>query len=548
VPSRAPFKAQYSRKSNSQTGTVDGVQATTICCRLPALLLNYERAWNWGGEMGDKTLDQRVNELELAVATEREANEALKVRLQIETMQRSEALLTQEHRFLAALRNLYNHRNHPDLRWAALLGVISSFLGRATAFAAVAAIALAPTLLLTLHANYLLTIQNEKMDTQTVVVDAQRRAQIFQAEFATVSSEVTQYAQEMKRREQEGRMEATALWSRATVFYKKAFPSNKENSDQLEHYENRWRTAGHRYFHVLEGNVDAMGAAAGPVAKVSRKTMLDLENLMGEIYGARDKNELVRKNFRIDGTQMFVVLDANNAARVAGLSRIAKPFPRLDVSVREPAPLHQSFWSKSFNALVGPPDVTAKLAKEETSVERGQLVTFLTSAGVSTDIPGVDFSSADMSNRVVETGHIGNMRSSKFRRSTLVSTTFYGDMSLSDFSCARFERGSLGASNVREAEFRLTFFQFTSLTSEQLAEGRFHDVTFDRVTVDEGRHVPLPDNIETLADYMAEKYPGRSFDHFREVRIVESGNEERGYTLRSVERYDTNYGAECRRD
>lgn len=39
VPSHAPFKAQNSRKSNSQTGTVDGVQASVGgACRRGALM------------------------------------------------------------------------------------------------------------------------------------------------------------------------------------------------------------------------------------------------------------------------------------------------------------------------------------------------------------------------------------------------------------------------------------------------------------------------------------------------------------------------------
>src|SRR5215217_2845444 len=113
--------------------------------------------------MENKTLAERVSELEAAIATEREGKAALQERLDKETFERTEALLSQEHRLISAWRNVYTYRKQPNLRCAAIGGLGSALLGRSGTTVAVGGglIALIATAGLTLHANYLLSIQNE---------------------------------------------------------------------------------------------------------------------------------------------------------------------------------------------------------------------------------------------------------------------------------------------------------------------------------------------------------------------------------------------------
>jgi hypothetical protein len=142
--------------------------------------------------MDDKTLVRRMSELEAAIAQERAGRAALKKKLEKESFDRTEGFLWQEHRILAALRNVYTHRANRTLRLAAIGGLVSATLGRTGTVAAFGSglLALAVTAFLALHANHLLSIQNEKMDIQTIVMDAQRRTQNFQAEFTSLAAEL----------------------------------------------------------------------------------------------------------------------------------------------------------------------------------------------------------------------------------------------------------------------------------------------------------------------------------------------------------------------
>lgn len=142
--------------------------------------------------MGDHERDvsERVRALEVALA---QKLPSLEKRIEDESFQRKEALFRQEHRLAGGIWNIYDNWGKGRLLWASICGFAAAFFGRAALTAAVGGGVIVGVVasLLALQANHLLLIQNEKMDVQTFVMDAQRRTQLFQAEFSAIATDIS---------------------------------------------------------------------------------------------------------------------------------------------------------------------------------------------------------------------------------------------------------------------------------------------------------------------------------------------------------------------
>lgn len=98
------------------------------------------------------------------------------------------AMLAQEHRFTKAVINFIRHKNNSATRAAAIEGLVSSFFVRGVSTVVLSGGVLAAVAggLLAWQANTLTAAQNERMDVQTIIMEAQRRSQAFQTELGQI--------------------------------------------------------------------------------------------------------------------------------------------------------------------------------------------------------------------------------------------------------------------------------------------------------------------------------------------------------------------------
>lgn len=112
-------------------------------------------------------------------------------------------LIEQDHRWVSVWLNLYHsflsHARGDPRRAAALKAVLWRFFSPATAVGIGVSVVSVIGLLLALQANYLLAVQNRKLDQQTFLNEAQRRAGLT-AEFASIMQQVGREKAEIQAR------------------------------------------------------------------------------------------------------------------------------------------------------------------------------------------------------------------------------------------------------------------------------------------------------------------------------------------------------------
>lgn len=248
-------------------------------------------------EPDDRNRDERLAALEAALHTE--------------SQQRKEALLWQEHRLLTALRNVFEHRRDAHLRWAAIGGLISAFLGR-TATTAIVGGGIAGAVfatLLALQANYLLAAQNQKLDVQIIVTDSQRRTQAFQADLVDITAALRDT--NLEPRDVTSRIVGLSLRMRP-------YPS----------------------LQVISGDGEALRGGADPVEGF---TLLDVFRSPADLLRAsRGPQVSLTPAISIERGQLLSVVVHNNRFNLSSLTRAGADFSGSDLSGRQFGPANIS--------------------------------------------------------------------------------------------------------------------------------------------------------------------------------------------------------------
>lgn len=117
---------------------------------------------------------------------------ALERAINEENLERKKALIWQEHRLVSAIKTVVENWRKPGLMGPSLGSLAICLLASTGRSAAIGGglLTVILGLLLALQANYLLEKQNERMDIQTVVMEAQRRAQLFSAEYNAIFNQI----------------------------------------------------------------------------------------------------------------------------------------------------------------------------------------------------------------------------------------------------------------------------------------------------------------------------------------------------------------------
>jgi uncharacterized protein YjbI with pentapeptide repeats len=425
-------------------------------------------------------LAQRIATLETALERERSDRDELSAAIENETFQRREALLLQEHRLVFAARSLYRLRTTPHLRWAAAGGLLSAFIGRstATAIAGGGLLALIVTAMLTVQANYLLALQNQRMDVQTIVMDAQRRTQNFQAEFSAISTEVASQLAPLRDKQSKAKeklksdlfqpatqlaslIEASETGMPALDLSLRLLSSDLRNLTE----DSDWYSNGG--FRKLLISVESMQRQL----PYQMKEKLKLDNFSVRFRNIKieyDKDlgdrilDRRRSNF-LDSDDQFFDLDSATRLRIAGLSQAVRPSPIVDFDAR---PHSVKFAPGIWNTLLryfedpsfGAQDTLVRLSEQKTSPERGQLLTFLMAQSVW--LPrifeaGADFGDSDLSSRTLGPIDFGTAKfqGANFTGTRFQQISFRGDFRKADFRCARFSGGSLEGALLAGATF-----------------------------------------------------------------------------------------------
>lgn len=449
--------------------------------------------------MGDGDgFEKRIADLEKRLTDSQAVDATLSAAIDGERLERQESMLWQEHRFLAATRNLYLYRKDPNLRWAAVGGLVSAFFGRSasTALAGGGLIAVVLTAALALQANYLLSLQNERMDVQTVVMDAQRRTQNFQAEFSTIAADVAAQTGSLRPilRSADSRITkvlAEPGWRLSEVARRlaeystsKTLPGTPAGAMRVSLYEVANALdrkvmrddVAFKYGRSLSRIRETVAWVYAKLPEVSSIFPYDEEDRGGfqqfaELIANTEREyeqSLSREQFDIapggsgDVETVFYRLDNAVLSRIAGLAASARSYPTLDVylpiSNSESLGSSSSIVSAFLRAVAPTSPPIARLSGQKTSSERGQLLTFLMAQRVSLgDViqAGADFTGADLSRRVIGPVNFNNgaFDAASFRRSSFFQTIVNGGMRAADFSCASFRGARIGWGDATDANF-----------------------------------------------------------------------------------------------
>ncbi|MEZ2141100.1 pentapeptide repeat-containing protein [Bradyrhizobium sp. DN5] len=434
----------------------------------------------------NEQLAERLAALEVALETERLDRSRLSSAIEKEVLDRQEALLWQEHRLVSAARNLYQFRKDPDLRWAAAGGLLSAFLGRSAATAAAGGglLALVVTASLTLQANYLLSLQTDRMDVQTIVMDAQRRTQNFQAEFSAISGEIKNELAPLREKQEKARQklkESIVPQSKELASALKDLIFIKSESDrgpvdvflyrlfialqgleESESYFSEWYSQGNGV-DVLE---NALRSVPRDVPDELKKRISafrrQLHNARLE-YSDNLPDDIKRRTFSAGySDDEFFQLELPTRLRIAGLSQVTRASPIVDFDTRPRREVAPGIWSYLLAYFADPSwgarGSLIRLSEQKTSPERAQLLAFLMAQRVW--LPGIfaaggDFSESDLSLRTLGPLEFGNAKfeGANFTGTIFDRVSFEGDFRSANFSCARFYGGSLQRANLVSARF-----------------------------------------------------------------------------------------------
>lgn len=521
-------------------------------------------AYASGGAGEDKNFDRRLEDLEAALAAEREKHSLLAAQMERESFERTESLLWQEHRILAALRSVYNYRKHSDLRHAAIGGLISALVGRATSAAALGGgfIALSLTVLLTLHANHLLSVQNEKMDVQTIVMDAQRRTQSFQVEFLAVSAEVSEQvsrAAAQKKMVEEAVLASLGRSARAIQVVLLSSPSFRMTGPEASQRMRAEELAAQLSSAKVGNDIYMLAASVLALAESPLWADVDLSALK-ESADALDRDLEAYVNARAlwqpveDGYRFR--LDESTVSRIVALTRSVQPYPALSAVVRARSSNGQGLfdWIRRylFGGNLSRNEVDATLVPQVVSFERGVLLTFLAKQRVYLpELSGADFSYADLSNRKLEGAILMDVSHADFKRTTFIDVTFAGDISGANFSCATFVKArfkqipSSGASFAR-ADLRAIFGHASEMPLSILSEADFADANLDGLVLAiENEQVPDLLETPTLGTLLKVHHPTMRIrpDTIMSARLSQGADGR--IALSSSLPEGTNYGEKC---
>lgn len=462
---------------------------------------------------------QKLAAVEHALEVERNNHLELSGAIRREALERQEAILWQEHRLVAAARSLYQFRNNPDLRWAAAGGLLSAFIGRSatTAVAGGGLLALIVTAALALQANYLLALQTERMDVQTIVMDAQRRTQNFQAEFSAISTEVTTQLRPLRAksydaieglsadlrgpledlaaeilRQTTGDIEVDQKLHSFSTFIRVEMQQGRFSSESLYEIEKR-----SQYIYPLLPleMTEKLKKASEPARQIVEDY---IRKLPQDIVEGLDMN--------MNGGGHFYQLDAPTRLRIAGLSQAVRPSPIIEFAPRAQADAADAYFINNLKKYFSDPSLGArsslvKLSDQKISAERGQLLTLLATERVW--LPpifraGADFSASDLSSRTL--GPLALAPNAKFANTNFIGSMLQeirleGDFRNADFRCASFVKVALAGAQLTGARFAGAIFMDSSVT---LSSKIFAETDMDQVDLSNFLLEVLPDQYNSI--------------------------------------------------
>ncbi|UFS77206.1 pentapeptide repeat-containing protein [Tardiphaga sp. 37S4] len=540
-------------------------------------------------------LTKRIAVLEEQLEASRSAQRDLHKAIENERTERQESLLWQEHRFLAATRNLYQYRGDPKLRWAAVGGLVSAFLGRSTsaALAGGGLFAVVVTAGLAMQANNLLSSQNDRMDVQTVVMDAQRRTQNFQAEYSMISSEISAQVVPLKNDVNVVKSKiAKALVSPAYELGQVALniATRPNNGDASKNplaeiqsdlvwfatkfhgpkYEGNpylnWGPGLDRFIHRLRYINDKLSYPDDKLATAAfrpyREDLLKFRNfveLLRKADGLHTGDYRERVEFLTiygsDNTRSEILFRLDDAirTRIAGLSQSVRPYPILSVNlpqVEPPRPKGDISWLSSLvQALFGRNvEPVARLSPQTTSAERGQLLKFLMAQRIylpEVFSTGADFNGADLSGLSIGPNLLtgADLEAASFRRSLFFNTELSGNFKNADFTCATFVGLGLRRAELDGAKF--TGASFDSRERNIVEIRAFRDADFSQarlkglfIEVGDREDDPADVTVQTLGHFLSARlYP--QFDFVSMYKGLTVEKQESGlWQIREDEGYD----------
>lgn len=430
-----------------------------------------------------KGVSERVNALEAALAA---ASASLDRRLEDEATQRKEALFRQEHRLAGALWNVYDNWGNGRLFWASVCGFAGALIARmaiATAVGGGLAAGLVASLL-ALQANYLLRVQNEKMDIQTFVMDAQRRSQLFQAEFSAIATDVSAWID----------IDKQAAKRQAKTEYELGLKRCAEEAKRIpevateDTYFLLMRLHGTSGVSVFE-QAQAILAIAEKLDDVGTVSATSAANGCRKVIGdyqAKTTGLLAVDQFPPDGSY---VLSPALASRIAALSTSLRPYPVLEERYRiasrgELPPLSRLNTWLFEGADKGEAIPEAHLIRQKLSTERAQLYLFLANQQVAFGEvlkAGADFSKTNLSMRVLSNMQIRDMPGSSLSSTMLTQVLFAGNLDGVDFHCADvrhsvFAAASLVGADSSASTFTQSRIHLTAFAFDGLSKARFEKV------------------------------------------------------------------------
>lgn len=425
----------------------------------------------------------RVTALETSLA---HSSADLNKRLEEEILQRKEALLRQEHRLTGALWNIYDNWGKRRLFWASVFGFAGAFFSRAAITAAVGGGLVAGIVasFLALQSNYLMRVQNQKMDIQTFVMDAQRRTQLFQAEFSAIASDVSAWIDKDK---EQARRDANAEFNRGLKACAELVKRVPEMAGE-DTYFLLMRLEGTSGVSVFE-QAEAVFAIADQLNEAGTEPAKSAANFCRKVMGdyqARTTGLLAVNRAPRDGSY---ILSPALASRIAALSTSLRPYPALEErystasrgELRLLARLNTWLFESADKGEIVP---EAHLVRQLLGTERAQLYLFLANQQVAVgDVlrAGADFSQTNLSKRVLSNMQLRDMPRSSVNNSILTEVLFAGNLDGLDLYCADIQhsviaRASFVGADSSASTFTQSRIDLSAFAYDGLSRARFGKV------------------------------------------------------------------------